>query len=119
MRSFLLAGHTYTHFLSTQAVSQARGAAAKLYATIDRVPHIDAYSEAGGKLDTVHGDITLEGVKFAYPVRQLVRSNESKLTAFRLVRTSKLSRASTCTSRRGRQRRSLVLQGLGSRPPFR
>ncbi|KAI5826571.1 P-loop containing nucleoside triphosphate hydrolase protein [Schizophyllum commune Tattone D] len=52
-----------------QAVSQARGAAAKLYATIDRVPHIDAYSEAGRKLDTVHGDITLEGVKFAYPAR--------------------------------------------------
>ncbi|KAL1745562.1 P-loop containing nucleoside triphosphate hydrolase protein [Schizophyllum fasciatum] len=56
-----------------QAVSQARGAAAKLYATIDRVPVIDSYSEAGRKLDIVHGDITLEGVKFSYPARPEVQ----------------------------------------------
>ncbi|TRM57258.1 P-loop containing nucleoside triphosphate hydrolase protein [Schizophyllum amplum] len=52
-----------------QAISQARGAAAKLYATIDRVPSIDAYNETGLKPDIVQGDITLTDIKFAYPAR--------------------------------------------------
>ncbi|KAI4527252.1 ste6-like protein [Schizophyllum commune Loenen D] len=55
-----------------QAITHARGAAAKLYATIDRIPDIDSYSTEGLKPDTVHGDIVLENVKFSYPSRPTV-----------------------------------------------
>lgn len=54
--------------LST-AVTHARGAAAKLYETIDRVPTIDSQSEAGLKPETCIGEISLENVKFSYPSR--------------------------------------------------
>ncbi|GJE98503.1 multidrug resistance-associated ABC transporter [Phanerochaete sordida] len=52
-----------------QAITHARGAAAKLYETIDRVPTIDSASEAGLKPETCLGEITLEHVKFNYPSR--------------------------------------------------
>ncbi|KAL1744419.1 ste6-like protein [Schizophyllum fasciatum] len=55
-----------------QAITHARGAAAKLYATIDRVPTIDSYSTEGLKPDTINGDIVLENVKFSYPSRPTV-----------------------------------------------
>ncbi|PVF95031.1 putative Leptomycin B resistance protein pmd1 [Serendipita vermifera] len=53
------------------AISNARGAAAKLFATIDRVPPIDSASPDGLKPDagTIKGEITFHGVKFNYPSR--------------------------------------------------
>ena len=52
-----------------QAITQARGAAAKLYETIDRVPSIDSASPDGLKPEKCIGQITLEGVDFSYPSR--------------------------------------------------
>ncbi|KAH8104691.1 P-loop containing nucleoside triphosphate hydrolase protein [Cristinia sonorae] len=52
-----------------QAITHARGAAAKLYDTIDRVPTIDSASDEGLKPDQCVGEITLENVKFNYPSR--------------------------------------------------
>ncbi|KDR78665.1 hypothetical protein GALMADRAFT_244150 [Galerina marginata CBS 339.88] len=59
-----------------QAIAQAQGAAAKLYATIDRVPEIDSLSDIGLKLDElanekspVKGHIKLENIVFRYPSR--------------------------------------------------
>ncbi|KAI6166370.1 P-loop containing nucleoside triphosphate hydrolase protein [Pisolithus thermaeus] len=47
----------------------ARGAAAKLFATIERVPDIDSARSDGLKLEKVIGKITLEDVRFSYPAR--------------------------------------------------
>ncbi|KAK9456374.1 P-loop containing nucleoside triphosphate hydrolase protein [Dipodascopsis uninucleata] len=44
-------------------------ACAKIYATIDRVPAVDATSDSGDSLATVNGDIELKNVKFIYPSR--------------------------------------------------
>ncbi|KAG7444173.1 P-loop containing nucleoside triphosphate hydrolase protein [Guyanagaster necrorhizus] len=55
-----------------QAIEEACGAAAKLYATIDRVPPIDAYSEEGLRPETVVGQLDLEGIRFNYPSRPTV-----------------------------------------------
>ena len=52
-----------------QAVAHARGAAAKLFATIDRVPTIDSADPGGMKPDYCKGHITFEDVKFNYPSR--------------------------------------------------
>ncbi|EIW59664.1 multidrug resistance protein 1 [Trametes versicolor FP-101664 SS1] len=52
-----------------QAVTQARGAAAKLYETIDRVPLIDSASTEGLKPEKCVGEITLENIDFNYPSR--------------------------------------------------
>ncbi|RPD54666.1 P-loop containing nucleoside triphosphate hydrolase protein [Lentinus tigrinus ALCF2SS1-7] len=52
-----------------QAITQARGAAAKLYETIDRVPTIDSSSPAGLKPEKCIGEISLEHVNFNYPSR--------------------------------------------------
>jgi ATP-binding cassette subfamily B (MDR/TAP) protein 1 len=64
-----------------QAIAQAQGAAAKLYATIDRVPTIDSLSDEGLRLDepssegahvkkeTKKGQVKLENVVFRYPSR--------------------------------------------------
>lgn len=51
------------------AITHARGAAAKLYETIDRVPTIDSQSDAGLKPEKCIGEISLEHVKFNYPSR--------------------------------------------------
>ncbi|KAI0032067.1 P-loop containing nucleoside triphosphate hydrolase protein [Vararia minispora EC-137] len=67
-----------------QAVQHARGAAAKLYATIDRTPEIDSADLGGLKLDTVAGDIELEHVDFNYPARpdvQIVKNLNLKFVA--------------------------------------
>ncbi|KIO31568.1 hypothetical protein M407DRAFT_219400 [Tulasnella calospora MUT 4182] len=53
----------------SQAVGAALAAAAKLFATIDRVPPIDSADEGGRKLDTVVGRITFDDVVFNYPSR--------------------------------------------------
>ncbi|KAJ7644192.1 P-loop containing nucleoside triphosphate hydrolase protein [Roridomyces roridus] len=55
-----------------QAINNGRGAAAKLFATIDRVPAIDSADESGLKPDHVNGDIVLEDVRFSYPSRPTV-----------------------------------------------
>ncbi|KAI6098491.1 P-loop containing nucleoside triphosphate hydrolase protein [Pisolithus sp. B1] len=47
----------------------ARGAAAKLFAAIERVPDIDSARSDGLKLEKVIGKITLEDVQFSYPAR--------------------------------------------------
>lgn len=52
-----------------EAIGKARGGAAKLYQTIDRVPTIDTGSEEGERLKDVQGEISLENVKFHYPAR--------------------------------------------------
>ncbi|KAG6329644.1 hypothetical protein ID866_9445 [Astraeus odoratus] len=52
-----------------QAITSACGAAAELYATIERVPDIDSANPGGVKLDRVVGEITLEDVQFNYPAR--------------------------------------------------
>ncbi|KAF8335499.1 multidrug resistance protein 1 [Cantharellus anzutake] len=52
-----------------QAITHARGAAAKIFATIDRVPPIDSASPAGLKSSFVRGRITFENVSFHYPSR--------------------------------------------------
>ncbi|KAJ7459918.1 P-loop containing nucleoside triphosphate hydrolase protein [Mycena latifolia] len=52
-----------------QAINHGRGAAAKLFATIDRVPAIDSANEGGLKPDHVEGEIILDDVVFSYPSR--------------------------------------------------
>ncbi|KAI0643098.1 P-loop containing nucleoside triphosphate hydrolase protein [Trametes meyenii] len=52
-----------------QAITQARGAAAKLYDTIDRIPSIDSASPEGLKPEKCIGEITLEHIDFNYPSR--------------------------------------------------
>lgn len=52
-----------------QAVSVGRAAAAKVFATIDRVPPIDSADEGGAKPEKVVGRITFEDVVFNYPAR--------------------------------------------------
>ncbi|KAG2345376.1 P-loop containing nucleoside triphosphate hydrolase protein [Suillus weaverae] len=52
-----------------QAITRACGAAAKLFATIERVPNIDSGNPGGLKPAKVTGEITFEDVKFNYPSR--------------------------------------------------
>jgi ATP-binding cassette subfamily B (MDR/TAP) protein 1 len=54
-----------------QAITQGKGAAAKLYATIDRVPVIDSLSKEGNKIqaEKVHGEIEFKDIAFNYPSR--------------------------------------------------
>jgi len=51
------------------AITHGRGAASKLFLTIDRVPDIDSADPGGLKLETVNGEISLENVTFNYPSR--------------------------------------------------
>lgn len=52
-----------------QAITHGRGAAAKLYTTIQRTPAIDSADPGGLKPEKVVGEINLEDVKFSYPSR--------------------------------------------------
>ncbi|KIK80729.1 hypothetical protein PAXRUDRAFT_833366 [Paxillus rubicundulus Ve08.2h10] len=52
-----------------QAVTHGRAAAAKLFATIDRIPSIDSSDPGGLTPENTLGEITLEDVKFNYPSR--------------------------------------------------
>ena len=56
-------------FLTCIAITLGRVAAAKLYATIDRVPKINSADPSGLKPEKVVGEITIEDVKFNYPSR--------------------------------------------------
>ncbi|KAG1728170.1 P-loop containing nucleoside triphosphate hydrolase protein [Suillus paluster] len=52
-----------------QAITRACGAAAKLFATIERVPDIDSTNPGGLKPMKVTGEITFQDIKFSYPSR--------------------------------------------------
>ena len=64
-----LLSHSLGHFVAFLAISRACGAAAKLFATIDRVPLIDSASPEGLKPTEVNGRVELDHVKFSYPSR--------------------------------------------------
>ncbi|KAG8935087.1 GTPase-activating protein [Tulasnella sp. 418] len=77
-----------------QAVSHARAAAAKLFATIDRVPPIDAASPDGLKPEGVIGRITFENVRFHYPSRPNVPILKGLSIEFEAGKTAALVGAS-------------------------
>ncbi|KAI6043447.1 P-loop containing nucleoside triphosphate hydrolase protein [Pisolithus marmoratus] len=54
---------------ASTAITTARGAAVKLFATIERVPDIDSASPDGLKPEKVFGEIALKDVRFNYPSR--------------------------------------------------
>jgi ATP-binding cassette subfamily B (MDR/TAP) protein 1 len=56
-----------------QAITNARGAAAKIFDTIARVPPIDSASPEGLRPAHVEGKIVLKDVNFDYPSRPDVR----------------------------------------------
>ncbi|TIB77671.1 P-loop containing nucleoside triphosphate hydrolase protein, partial [Wallemia mellicola] len=56
-----------------QAIGKGRGAAAKIYETIERVPFIDSASDEGLKPATVDGNISFTDANFAYPARPEVQ----------------------------------------------
>ncbi|WVQ85990.1 hypothetical protein IAT38_008158 [Cryptococcus sp. DSM 104549] len=76
------------------AITKARSAAAKLFATIDRVPAIDSASPEGLKPDTVNGEISFEGVKFHYPSRPNIPILKGLTTTFAAGKTFALVGAS-------------------------
>ncbi|KDQ06807.1 hypothetical protein BOTBODRAFT_181275 [Botryobasidium botryosum FD-172 SS1] len=77
-----------------QAISYARAAAAKLFATIDRVPTIDSSSKLGYKRDKVYGEITVRNVDFHYPARPDVQILKNLSITFPAGQTSALVGAS-------------------------
>ncbi|KAH9038538.1 P-loop containing nucleoside triphosphate hydrolase protein [Lactarius pseudohatsudake] len=77
-----------------QAITQACGAAAKIFGTIDRIPAIDSASEDGLKPSQVTGEITLENVEFSYPARPDVQITKSLSLTFPAGKTTALVGAS-------------------------
>jgi ATP-binding cassette subfamily B (MDR/TAP) protein 1 len=55
--------------ISILAITHGRGAAAKLFVTIERIPKIDSADPGGLKPETVVGKINFEDIKFSYPSR--------------------------------------------------
>ena len=51
------------------AFAAGRAAAYKMFETVERKPHIDAFDERGKVLDDIRGDIELKDVYFSYPTR--------------------------------------------------
>jgi ATP-binding cassette, subfamily B (MDR/TAP), member 1 len=76
------------------AISHGRGAAAKLFATIDRVPDIDSASPSGLSPETCVGDITVENVNFAYPSRPTIQVAKNLSLHFPAGKTAALVGAS-------------------------
>ena len=74
----------------------ARGAAAKLYETIDRVPPIDSFSESGLRPTGCVGEISLEHVAFHYPSRPGVSVLQDLTVTFPAGKTAALVGASGC-----------------------
>ncbi|KAJ7784493.1 P-loop containing nucleoside triphosphate hydrolase protein [Mycena metata] len=77
-----------------QAINHGRGAAAKLFVTIDRVPEIDSANEEGLKPDHVTGEISLEAVTFSYPSRPTVQVVKGLTLKFPAGKTAALVGAS-------------------------
>jgi len=77
-----------------QAISHARGAAAKLFATIDRTPEIDSSSDEGLRPKEVVGKITLDNVSFHYPSRPDVPILKNVSIDFQAGKTAALVGAS-------------------------
>ncbi|KAF5337587.1 hypothetical protein D9611_014796 [Ephemerocybe angulata] len=77
-----------------QAITNGLGAAAKLYATIDRVPDIDSYNEEGLRPEKVSGEITLEDIEFSYPSRPTVQVVKKLSVTFKAGKTAALVGAS-------------------------
>ncbi|KAJ4482117.1 P-loop containing nucleoside triphosphate hydrolase protein [Lentinula aciculospora] len=77
-----------------QAITHGRGAASKLFATIDRVPDIDSANPSGLQPEHVEGEITLENIKFAYPSRPGVVVVKDLSLNFRAGKTAALVGAS-------------------------
>jgi ATP-binding cassette, subfamily B (MDR/TAP), member 1 len=78
----------------TQAVINGRGAAAKLYETIDRIPDIDSSDPSGLKPEEVEGHITFENVIFSYPSRPQVTVMNDLSISFLAGKTAALVGAS-------------------------
>ena len=85
-----------TYFCSsvTLAVTHGRGAAGKLYETIDRIPDIDSANPDGLKPENVHGEIVLDDVKFSYPSRPDVQVVKGLSLKFHAGKTAALVGAS-------------------------
>ncbi|PPQ92430.1 hypothetical protein CVT25_008651 [Psilocybe cyanescens] len=77
-----------------QAITHGRGAAAKLYHTIDRVPDIDSADPGGLKPEQVEGEIVLEDVRFSYPSRPSIPVVKGLSITFRAGKTAALVGAS-------------------------
>jgi len=76
------------------AITSARSAAPKLFATIDRVPSIDSANEEGVKSSKVIGEITFENVDFNYPSRPDVQVVKDFSLTFPAGKTTALVGAS-------------------------
>ncbi|XP_049809970.1 ATP-dependent translocase ABCB1-like [Schistocerca nitens] len=63
----------YSVTARVEAFSTARGAAAKIFAVIDRESHISSVSDEGDKPHYARGDITFKNVHFEYPSRRRVQ----------------------------------------------
>ncbi|KAF8919003.1 multidrug resistance protein 1 [Mucidula mucida] len=77
-----------------QAITHGRGAAAKLFATIDRVPDIDSTDPSGEKPESVEGEIQLEDIQFSYPSRPNVPVVKGVNLTFKAGKTAALVGAS-------------------------
>lgn len=77
-------------------MNTAIGAAAKIFATINRVPSIDSASPEGIKPSHVTGSITLDNVHFTYPSRPDVPVLKGISISFEPGTTSALVGASGC-----------------------
>jgi len=76
------------------AVTNGRGAAAKLYETIDRVPDIDSANPDGLEPEKVEGHITFENINFNYPSRPNVAVVKDLSVSFPAGKTAALVGAS-------------------------
>lgn len=79
-----------------QAVSSAQGAAAKLFATIDRVPPIDSADPAGLRPDTCEGRLEFRDVHFVYPSRPKVHVLKGFSSVFARGKSTALVGQSGC-----------------------
>ena len=80
--------------LNALALVQGCGAAAKIFATIDRVPAIDSASKEGLRPSSVTGEIILENIEFNYPSRPDVPIVKNLSLTFSAGKTTALVGAS-------------------------
>jgi len=78
------------------AVTSAMGAAAKLFATIDRIPPIDSADPSGLTPEKVVGLVEVKDVKFNYPTRPDVEVLKGISLVFKAGETTALVGASGC-----------------------